>query len=77
MTEQERKEVTGQLMAVAKSITGRPSGDQRDIATVGSIAALVFAITTGREQEFAELVLNRFGESEGAPFPSPSSDTSH
>lgn len=77
MTEEERKEVTDKLMAVGQSIVDRPSGDQGDIAIVGSIMALVFAITMGREQEFAELVLDRFGESKGGTFPSPSSDTSH
>ncbi len=77
MTEEERKEVIDKLMAVANSIVGRPSGDQRDIATVGSIAALVFAITEAREQEFALLVIDKFTGPEDTPPAGPFSNTSH
>jgi hypothetical protein len=62
MTEEERKEVEEQLMAISRSIVSRKQGDLRDIATVGSISALVYAISTGQEREFAELVLSRFGK---------------
>jgi hypothetical protein len=62
MTKAERKEVEDKLMAVASTIVNRKQGDQRDIATVGSISALVYAISTGQEQEFAGLVLSRFAK---------------